>query len=196
MALVVSSPACCKLVPRKRLTPIAAARRQAPGRAGRRVRRDSKSASGASAIAETAKRDATKANGGSTPTASFCATKVTPQRQAVTRSRPSAARRLIPARSGFNADFHIADHCCALSGPRTQVSRVAGATRREASRARLWIPASAGMTDVLTPARSRPASRRNPSDAGTAPVCRARRFSARRRREPGRPRLSACRARR
>ncbi len=48
----------------------------------------------------------------------------------------------------------------------------------------------------VRPARFRPACRRNPSDAETAPACRARRFLARRRRERARRPPSACRARR
>jgi hypothetical protein len=40
---------------------------------------------------------------------------------------------------------------------------------------------------VFMPARSRPACRRNPSDAGIGPACRGRRSSARRRRAPAHP---------
>ena len=43
----------------------------------------------------------------------------------------------------------------------------------------------------LRPARARPGCRRSPWDGGTAPACRGRRSSARRRRARGRPRLQA-----
>ena len=64
--------------------------------------------------------------------------------------------------------------------------------------------ASLAMTAVLRPTRPRSSHLldldQRPDEIlrmqGTAPACRARRFSARRRREPGRPQLSACRARR
>ena len=96
VALVVSIPACCRVVPKKSARPITSARRHSSRLGACGLRRNSQSANGASAAAETAKRAATKASAGIVAVAYFCATNVTPHRKAVKKSRPSALRRLMP----------------------------------------------------------------------------------------------------
>src|SRR6202044_500222 len=81
---------------KKSVRPITSARRHSSRLGACGLRRNFQSANGASAAAETAKRAATKASAGMVAVAYFCATKVTPQRKAVKRSRPSALRRLMP----------------------------------------------------------------------------------------------------
>src|SRR5580698_452872 len=89
-------PACCKVVAKKRARPIISASRHSSRFGACGLRRNSQSANGARTAAETAKRAATKASAGMVAVAYFCATKVTPHRKAVKRSRPSALRRLMP----------------------------------------------------------------------------------------------------
>src|SRR3984957_14665730 len=94
--LVVSIPACCKVVQKKSVKPITSASRHSSRLGACGLRRNSQSANGASAAAETAKRAATKASAGMVAVAYFWATKVTPHKTAVMRSRPSAPKRLMP----------------------------------------------------------------------------------------------------